>query len=127
MVLRGSWWLLSVCLLSWELGILVHQTESRPIGGAMSWYNGGNGDLLNIDDFEMIVQKEIAGIYRMEDVENNILNVSAQECEILTNDFAKFQQVNTAGSFSKRLQMLKELLKRCPIPLMTNIILLYGR
>lgn len=24
------------------------------------------GDLLNIDDFEMIVQKEIAGIYRME-------------------------------------------------------------
>ncbi|XP_052571776.1 palmitoyl-protein thioesterase 1-like [Peromyscus californicus insignis] len=115
MVLPGSQWLLSVCLLSWccdawELRSVDPESESpTPL---VIWYE--EGDMINIDTLKKVVEKSIPGMYivpleigknLMEDVENNVLNASSEVCEILAKN-PKLQQGYIAVIVSKKIQML---------------------
>ncbi|XP_040613399.1 palmitoyl-protein thioesterase 1-like [Mesocricetus auratus] len=129
MVLHGSWWLLAGCLLSWELGILVHQSESRAIIVRILYDN----ELSYADN--VMVENSVAVIYilplerlknLMEDMENKDLNAILQVCELLAKDSNLYQVYIDAGFF-KRPQILKELVKRCPITAMKNMISVSSR
>ncbi|KAM7324379.1 hypothetical protein ACRRTK_016684 [Alexandromys fortis] len=114
MVLRGSWWLLAICLLSWcydtwEWGRLNPQAESPfPL---VLWYERGD---IKVKAFIKFAEKTMPGIYVLpveigksvvRDVENKALNASSEVCQILAQD-PKLHQGYVAVTFSKRLQLL---------------------
>nr|XP_048290484.1 palmitoyl-protein thioesterase 1-like [Myodes glareolus] len=135
MVLRGSWWLLAVCLLSWcyntwALGRLDPQAESpSPL---VFWYEIGD---IKVEAFIKFAEKAMPGIYVLpiaigrsvvQDMENKALNASSEVCQILAKD-PKLQQGYIAVTFSKRLQLLKDLAEKCQIPTMKDLISLSSR
>ncbi|XP_028718610.1 palmitoyl-protein thioesterase 1-like [Peromyscus leucopus] len=90
MVLSGSQWLLSVCLLSWccDAGVLRSVDPESELPTPL-----------------VIWSEEEIGKNMMEDMENKVLNATAGLCEILAND-PKLQQGYIAVTFSKELQIL---------------------
>ncbi|XP_027241878.1 palmitoyl-protein thioesterase 1-like [Cricetulus griseus] len=62
----------------------------------------------------------------MQDMENKVLNASSEVCQILAED-PKLHEGYIAVTFTRRLQIMKELAEKCQIPTMKDIISIPAR